>query len=101
MAKELKLISWNVVSIRNMLDKANLAPAGQPPLSFIQWLEIESPDIACFQEVKLQPDQVPAALQSPLGYHTAWNFADKKGYSGVATFSREEPLQTRQGLAYP
>jgi len=101
MSKQIKIISWNVVSMRNMLDKANLAPAGQPPLSFMQWLEKEFPDITCFQEVKLQPGQVPEALQSPLGYHTAWNFADKKGYSGVATFSREEPLQIRKGLGIP
>jgi exodeoxyribonuclease III len=101
MSRELKIISWNVVSMRNMLDKANLAPAGGPPLSFLKWLEKESPDIACFQEVKLQPDQVPAALQSPLGYHTSWNFAEKKGYSGVATFSREQPVNVQKGLGIP
>lgn len=101
MAKELKIISWNVVSMRNMLDKANLAPAGGPPLNFLAWLEKESPDIACFQEVKMQPDQVPAALQSPLGYHTLWNFAEKKGYSGVATFSREKPISVQKGFGIP
>jgi len=100
-AKEIKIISWNVVSMRNMLDKANLALAEKPAISFLQWLEKESPDIACFQEVKLQPDQVPQALQSPLGYHTSWNFADKKGYSGVATFSREKPLQIQKGFGVP
>ncbi|MBN1376177.1 MAG: exodeoxyribonuclease III [Dehalococcoidia bacterium] len=94
----MKIISWNVVSLRNMLDKANLAAPGQSPLSFLQWLEKESPDIACFQETKLQPGQVPQALQSPLGYHTDWDFAEKKGYSGVATFSRNKPLQARNGL---
>ena len=101
MAKELKLISWNVVSMRNMLDKANLAPPDQPEMSFLQWLEKESPDIACFQEVKLQPGQVPGALNSPLGYHTFWNFADKKGYSGVATFSREKPVEIQNGFGIP
>jgi exodeoxyribonuclease III len=101
MAEELKIISWNVVSMRNMLDKANLAPAGGPPLSFLQWLKKESPDAVCFQEVKLQPDQVPEALQSPFGYHTHWNFAEKKGYSGVATFSREKPLNVQKGFGIP
>ncbi|MCX6005097.1 MAG: endonuclease/exonuclease/phosphatase family protein, partial [Chloroflexi bacterium] len=91
MPKELKLISWNIVSMRNMLEKAALAPAGQQPLNFLQWLEKEAPDIICFQEVKLQPGLIPRELESPAGYHTYWNFADRKGYSGVATFSREKP----------
>jgi exodeoxyribonuclease III len=98
MAKEIKIISWNIVSMRNMLEKANLAPAGQPPLSFLQWLQKESPDIACFQEVKLQPDRIPDALQSPRGYHSLWNFAERKGYSGVATFTKEKPLNVQNGL---
>lgn len=98
MSKEIKLISWNVVSLRNMLEKANLAAPGQPSLSFMQWLKNESPDIACFQETKLQPDQVPASLVSPAGYYTDWAFAEKKGYSGVATFSRQKPLKSVQGL---
>jgi len=98
MTKEIKFISWNVVSLRNMLDKANLAPAGQPPLSFLDWLQKESPDIICFQETKLQQSQLPPALEAPLGYHTAWNFPDRKGYSGVATFSRDKPLHEATGL---
>lgn len=98
MAKEIKIISWNVVSLRNMLDKANLAPAGHHPLGFLDWLKRESPYIICFQETKLQQGQLPPALESPLGYHTAWNFAARKGYSGVATFSHEKPLQEATGL---
>lgn len=98
MSKEIKLISWNVVSLRNMLEKANLAATGQAPLNFLDWLKRESPDIICFQETKLQQNQVPPALTAPHGYHTAWNFADRKGYSGVATFSRNQPLQETTGL---
>ena len=98
MTEEIRLISWNVVSLRNMLDKANLAPAGYPPLSFLDWLKRESPDIICLQETKLQQSQLPPALEAPLGYHTDWNFADRKGYSGVATFSRDKPLQEATGL---
>jgi exodeoxyribonuclease-3 len=98
MTNAIKLVSWNVVSLRNMLDKANLAPAGQPPLSFLDWLKRESPDILCLQETKLQQSQLPRTLEAPLGYHTAWNFADRKGYSGVATFSRNKPLQEAAGL---
>ena len=98
MPEEIKLISWNVVSLRNMLEKANLAPAGQAPLDFLSWLKKTGPDVACFQETKLQEDQVPDALKSPLGYHTAWNFAEKKGYSGVATFSVEKPITAVRGF---
>jgi len=84
--------------MRNMLEKAALAPAGQQPISFLQWLEKEAPDIICFQEVKLQAGQIPGELESPLGYHTDWNLAERKGYSGVATFSREKPLSVRNGF---
>ena len=87
-----------MVSLRNMLDKANLAPEGLQPLSFLEWLKQESPDIICFQETRLQQGQVPAAIENPAGYHTSWSFAEKKGYSGVATFSRQEPLSRNTGL---
>lgn len=98
MSKEVTLLSWNVVSLRNMLEKSNLAPAGQAPLSFLSWLQKTRPDVACFQETKLQENQVPDALKSPHGYHTAWSFAEKKGYSGVATFSMDEPVSTVRGI---
>ena len=98
MPRGLTILTWNVVSMRNMLDKSNLAPPGQPPLSFLSWLEKTAPDIICFQETKLQENQLPAALQSPHGYHTTWNFADRKGYSGVATFSQEKPLKIERGI---
>lgn len=83
--------------MRNMLEKAKLSE-GEPPVSFLQWLEHESPDIACFQETKFQAGQIPAQLESPLGYHTYWNCAQRKGYSGVATFSKEKPLNIYSGL---
>lgn len=98
MPEEITLLSWNVVSLRNMLDKANLAPAGQPPLNFLQWLDEKSPGIICFQETKLQANQVPPELQAPHGYHTAWTFAEKKGYSGVATFSKIKPQELQSGM---
>ncbi|MFA5399829.1 MAG: exodeoxyribonuclease III [Dehalococcoidia bacterium] len=98
MSDQIKLISWNVVSMRNMLDKANLAPDGQPHLPFLDWLKRESPDVVCFQETKLQQSQLPPALENPAGYFTLWNFAEKKGYSGVATFSRNKPLSHSSGL---
>jgi exodeoxyribonuclease-3 len=101
MASGIKLLSWNVVSLRNMLERANLAPAGSPPLSLSEWLGKESPDVICFQETKLQQSQLTPSLESPPGYRTAWNFAEKKGYSGVATFSRWAPLQVTRGLGIP
>jgi len=98
MHRELKLISWNVVSMRNMLDKANLAAGGRPPLKFLGWLDSESPDIACFQETRLQPGQIPASLNPPPGYQAYWSFPEKKGYSGVGTFSRSKPAEVSAGF---
>jgi len=55
------------------------------------WLKDENPDIFCLQELKAQEEQIPAELKE-LGYHIALSVAEKKGYSGVATFSKIKPL---------
>jgi len=60
---------------------------------FIEWLGRESPDILCLQETKAHPDQLPPELRQPKGYHGYWNQPERKGYSGVAIFSREEPYR--------
>jgi exodeoxyribonuclease-3 len=56
---------------------------------FEEWLERKSPDTLCLQEVRAWPEQVPDELRSPAGYSTRWLCAQKKGYSGVALYSRE------------
>lgn len=80
--KILKIISWNVNGLRAVIKKG-----------FLDFLNEEKPDILGVQETKLQETQVPEETQSPAGYKTSWNFAEKKGYSGTAVFYREEPQQ--------
>ncbi len=75
-----RILSWNVNGIRAVSKKG-----------FLEWLEAESPEILCVQETKAHPDQLAEQLREPGGYHAYWASAEKKGYSGVALFSREEP----------
>ncbi|MCP4007216.1 MAG: exodeoxyribonuclease III [bacterium] len=83
----MKLFSWNVNGIRSVQRKG-----------FLEWFEAQKPDIVCVQETKAQPHQLSEELLNPLGYHASWFSAEKKGYSGVATFSRREPLSVRKGM---
>ena len=83
----MKLISWNVNGIRAIARKGML-----------DWLASESPDVLCIQETKAHPDQLTKKLLQPPGYHTYWNPAERKGYSGVATFSQTEPLCVQAGF---
>lgn len=86
--KETKLLSWNVNGIRAVRNKG-----------FLEWLSQESPDVLCLQETKAQPDQLDADLKEPAGYHAYWNYPERKGYSGVAVFTEEEPLNLRHDFA--
>lgn len=74
----MKLVSWNVNGLRAVLGKG-----------FLDYVQEEAPDILCLQETKLQPEQAVFDLD---GYHRYFNSADKKGYSGTAILTREEPL---------
>ena len=80
--RERKLVSWNVNGLRAVMKK-------DP--SFTEIFESLDADIVALQETKLQEGQL--ALELP-GYHQTWSFAERKGYSGTAVFSREEPLRT-------
>jgi len=82
--KETKLLCWNVNGIRAVKGKG-----------FLEWLYRESPDILAVQETKAHIDQLDNDLKEPEGYHTCWNYPERKGYSGVAVFTREEPLTLR------
>lgn len=79
-----KLISWNVNGIR--------ACAGK---GFIDFFNSIDADIFCIQESKMQEGQL--TLDMP-GYHQFWNYADKKGYSGTAIFTKEEPISVANGI---
>ena len=79
-----KLISWNVNGIR--------ACAGKGFMDFFNSIDA---DIFCIQESKMQEGQL--TLDMP-GYHQFWNYADKKGYSGTAIFTKEEPISVANGI---
>ena len=63
----------------------------------VDWLKIESPDVICIQEIKANKDQVEFDLIENLGYHSYWFSAQKKGYSGVAIFSKLKPNHVEYG----
>lgn len=86
----MKIISWNVNGIRAIHKKG-----------FLEWLMRENPDILCVQETKANPDQLVPELLNPPGYFAYFNAAEKKGYSGVATFTREKPEAVRLGIGIP
>lgn len=83
----MKLISWNVNGLRACMTKG-----------FMDAFESLNADIFCLQETKLSEGQL--ALELP-GYHQYWNYAEKKGYSGTAIFTKEEPLSTAYGIGIP
>ena len=83
----MRLLSWNVNGIR-AADKKGL----------FNLFKSESPDILCIQEIKASPDQFPPHLRNTPGYHIYINSAERKGYSGVATFAKEQPLSVKNGF---
>lgn len=66
---------------------------------FREFVESEQPDVLCLQETKAEPEQVDLSWADELGYHQVWNTATKRGYSGVSTWSRVEPLKVIKGLS--
>ncbi len=87
----MKIISWNVNGIRSVYKKG-----------FLEWFTRESPDILCLQETKAEFDQFPQELREMSEHAISYSSANKKGYSGVATFSKEKILDTKnlQELKY-
>jgi exodeoxyribonuclease-3 len=86
----MRLVSWNVNGVRSVVRKG-----------FWDWLTDDAPDILCLQETRIQAEQLTEKMQNPPGYHAFWYSAERKGYSGVATFCRKEPLTVRQGFGQP
>ncbi len=80
----MKYVSWNVNGIRACMDKG-----------FLEAFEKLDADAFCLQETKCQPDQVKLELP---GYHQYWYSAEKKGYSGTAIFTKQEPLSVQYGI---
>ena len=89
----MRIVTWNVNGIRAALRKGVL-----------DWIEAESPEVLCLQEVRARPEQIEKAHLEGLGKiypHKVWNPAERAGYSGVATLASREPLETRLGLDAP
>lgn len=87
MPKTMKLWSWNVNGIRSAYKKG-----------FAEWLLTESPDILCVQETKAQPEALPKTLTDLDGYTSYWHWAQKKGYSGVAVYTKEKPVSVEVSM---
>ncbi|KAA6319719.1 Exodeoxyribonuclease [termite gut metagenome] len=83
----MKIITYNVNGLRAAVTKG-----------FPEWLEQESPDVICIQETKLQPEQCPTEIFEALGYKTYLYSAQKKGYSGVAILTKQEPDHITYGM---
>lgn len=79
-----KFISWNVNGIRACVTKG-----------FLDFFKTSGADFFCLQETKLQAGQIELELE---GYHQYWNYAEKKGYSGTAVFTKEKPLSVTYGI---
>ncbi len=86
----MQLFSWNVNGLRAAQGKG-----------FLEWLNQIQPDVLCLQETKCHPDQLEETLRAPDGYNTYWAAAEKKGYSGVALYSKTKPLSVQIGLGIP
>lgn len=82
----MNIISYNVNGIRAAINKG-----------FVDWLKRESPDVICLQEIKANQEQVEISQIENLGYNTFWFSAQKKGYSGVAIFSKLKPNHVEYG----
>lgn len=82
----MRLISWNVNGLRACVNKG-----------FLDFFHEIDADIFCIQESKLQEGQIALELE---GYHQYWNYAVKKGYSGTAVFTKQEPLQVTYGMGW-
>ncbi len=83
---QMKIITYNVNGIRAAMGK-----------DLVGWINQTKPDVLCLQEVKATPDQVAVAEFETLGYHHYWYPAQKKGYSGVAIFTKIKPNNVEYG----
>ncbi|RPA67654.1 exodeoxyribonuclease III [Cyclobacteriaceae bacterium YHN15] len=86
----MKIVSYNINGIRAALNKG-----------FADWLKETDPDIIGLQEVKAMENQIDKSIFEDMGYHIYWFPAVKKGYSGVAIFSKEKPKNVTYGMDYP
>ncbi len=83
----MKILSWNVNGLRAVHKKG-----------FLDWLTEEKPDILCLQETKAHEEQLPEELINVNGYYSYFCSGERKGYSGVALYTKEKPLSIKKGF---
>ena len=86
----MQILSYNLNGIRSAINKG-----------WLEWLATHQFDVICVQETKAQPDQIDTAALAAMGYHSYCHSAEKKGYSGVAIFTKKEPLRVVEGMGVP
>lgn len=85
----MKILSWNVNGLRAVVKKG-----------FFEWLKKSGADVVCLQETKIGENELTWDLLYPSGYHSYFNCASKKGYSGVAVFSKTEPQEFGREIGF-
>ena len=85
--KKVRLISWNVNGIRAAYKKG-----------ILKWFSKEQPDILCIQETKAMREQLPDDLLNVNGYTSYFSSAERKGYSGTATYTKVNPVKVLNGI---
>jgi exodeoxyribonuclease-3 len=86
----MKLISWNINGLRAAWKKG-----------FPEFVAAQNADVLCIQETKIQQEQLTPEMTELAGYRSYWSMAEKKGYSGVATYTRSEPLAVATNFGSP
>ena len=86
----MRLISWNINGIRAAWKKG-----------FLDFVAAEQPDILCVQETKIQHEQLTPEMRDMGGYRSFWSMAERKGYSGVATYTKPEPQAVHTSFSSP
>jgi len=85
--KKIRILSWNVNGIRAVYRKG-----------FLDWFSKDKPDVLCIQETKAHEEQLPDDLRNVNGYHSYFCSGERKGYSGVAIYTKEKPLSIKKGF---
>jgi len=85
----MRVVSANLNGIRSANSKG-----------FFQWLQTQKADLVCLQETRVQPEQLTEIMFKPEGFHSAFEFAERRGYSGVGLYFRETPDRIQEGIGW-
>lgn len=89
-SREINIYSWNVNGVRAVKNKG-----------FDDWVRETKPDILCIQETKISKDKLTPEIENLPRYLSYWSCAERKGYSGTATFCKDDPLKVKYGFGVP